>query len=106
MSDLLLFSFITHVRFSDSNQIKSINGRAFDHTPLVLIIGLNSNVYIDEDLIPNRSLKEFSREVIKKCAFTETGEREFDKVFDIECGVGLGGRGYVVGGNETKRGQW
>lgn len=74
--------------------------------PLLLAINLNSNVCIDDQLKQNQTVKDFSLDVIQKCAFTETGDREFEKVFDIECGVGLGGTGYVVGGNETKRGQW
>lgn len=61
---------------------------------------------IDDQLKDGQAVKDFTREIIQKCAFTETGEREFEKVFDIECGVGFGGSGYVVGGNETKRGQW
>lgn len=74
--------------------------------PLLHIIDLSSNVCIDDQLKPGQTVKDFSRKVLQKCAFTETGEREFEKVLDIECGVGLGGSGYVVGGNETKRGQW
>lgn len=74
--------------------------------PLLHIIDLSSNVCIDDRLKPGQTVKDFSREVLQKCAFTETGEREFEKVLDIECGVGLGGSGYVVGGNGTKRGQW
>lgn len=92
--------------FSDNNQIRSINGRTFDQSPLLRVIDLKENVCIDDELHGDQTIKDFSREVIRKCAFTETGEREFEKVFDIECGVGLGGSGFVVGGNETKRGQW
>lgn len=51
-------------------------------------------------------MKNFTRKIIQKCAFTETGEREFEKMFDIECGVGKGGSGFIVGGNEVNRGQW
>lgn len=97
---------ILTIFFTDNNQIKSINGRTFDQMPLLLVIDLQSNVCINDELKDGQTIKDFTREIIQKCAFTETGEREFEKVFDIECGVGLGGSGFVVGGNETKRGQW
>lgn len=102
----IFYSHESYAIFTDNNQIKSINGRTFDQSPLLRVVNLKQNVCIDDELEGGQTIKDFSREVIRKCAFTETGEREFEKVFDIECGVGQGGSGFVVGGNETKRGQW
>lgn len=89
-----------------NNQIQSINGRTFDRIPLLTDVDLSSNECIDDKLENGQSIKNFTRKIIQQCAFTETGAREFEKVFDIECGVGLGGSGFIVGGNRTKRGQW
>lgn len=100
-----LYIFIKR-NIAGDNQIKSINGRTFDQIPRLTSVDLTSNECIDDKLEEGQPIKNFTRKIIQSCAFTETGEREFEKVFDIECGVGLGGRGYVVGGNETKRGQW
>lgn len=77
---------------------------------MLTLVDLRSNKCIDEKLDEGSRLimaiKKFTRKILQQCTFTETGDREFEKVFDIECGVGLGGSGYVVGGKETNRGQW
>lgn len=99
------FSLI-FINFTGDNQIKSINGRTFDQIPLLSSVDLSSNECIDDKLEKDQSVKEFTRKIIQNCAFTETGEREFVKVFDIECGVGKKGSGFIVGGRENIRGQW
>lgn len=51
-------------------------------------------------------ISDFTSEIIRHCTFTETGERDFGKVFDIECGVEKSGSGFIIGGDEIRRGQW
>lgn len=53
-----------------------------------------------------RSLKNFKHTMVEECAFAEFGDGEFDKVFDVDCGVRKGGSGFIVRGKETQRGQW
>lgn len=104
---IIVYIFFECKKFiADGNQIKSINGRTFDQLPMLTSVDLRSNECIDEKLNEGDLIKNFTRKIIQNCAFTETGEREFEKIFDIECGVGVGGNGFVVGGMEIKRAQW
>lgn len=83
-----------------------MSGRTFVQLPRLQFVHLGSNECIGDRLQEGQSLNNFTRKIIQQCAFTETGEREFEKVFDIECGVGKGGSGFIVGGNGTEKSQW
>lgn len=84
-----------------------MNGRLFERLPDLERVYLGSNECINEEFIgDNRIHKDLSRTVTEKCSFTETGLSRFQKVFDIECGVVTGGTGLIIGGTQTKRGQW
>lgn len=93
---------------ADDNQIQSINGRTFDKIPLLTSVNLRSNECIDDKLEDGQPIKNFTRKITENCAFTESGKREFEKVF--ECGVSKGRTAIIIrggtGANQITRGKW
>lgn len=64
------------------------------------------NVCIDAVFDGVGSIRRLSKEVTQKCAFSDTSEVAFEKLFNIRCGTVPYATGYIIGGSEAKRGQW
>lgn len=91
---------------TESNKILNMNGRLFENLPVLTWVDLRDNECISAVFDTPETIATLSRNVTEHCAFTDTGETDFQKVVNTDCGVISYGTGYIVGGDETKPGQW
>lgn len=91
---------------TESNKILNMNGRLFENLPALDWVDLRDNACINGLFETPESIETLSRNVTESCAFTDTGEIGFEKVVNTECGVIKYGTGFILGGTETKPGQW
>lgn len=83
-----------------------MNGRLFENLPALDWVDLRDNECISGLFETPEAIATLSRNVTESCAFTDTGETDYVKVVNTECGVIKYGTGYILGGTETKPGQW
>lgn len=87
--------------FSGDNKIKFLNGKAFEASPELSSVLLYNNECIAQGFKNKKSIKTIAKVVTELCGFVEE-----IKPSKFECGKVTYTGGYVIGGSQTKRGQW
>lgn len=84
-----------------------MNGRLFEG-PLLdwLLVGDNECMPGFNIARGDEQIKALRRKVTENCSFTETGEQVFEKLFDLDCGTVPYATGFIIGGEQSKPGQW
>lgn len=88
-----------------------MNGESIIQLTNLRELHLSENECIDLDFfnIDNTNLENEARIITEKCGFRESSADEAidsDHLFNFLCGKVFYNQGFVVGGNETVRGQW
>lgn len=83
-----------------------MSGRLFENLPLLDLVETTGNPCISERFDGGAEIKRLSKEVTQRCAFSDTNEVAFEKLFDLRCGTVPYATGFIIGGSEAKRGQW
>lgn len=92
-----------------NNKIKSLNSKLFRvNANHLQSVQLHGNECIDEDFENKKQIDAMDRVVKAKCGFSEapTEVPAMSNLFDFDCGKSKYNLGMIVGGTETKRGQY
>lgn len=82
-----------------------MNGRVFEGLPILNFVNLTQSGCIDEIFNGVERISGLSKTVTERCGFPEVGSADFKKLFD-NCSSIPHAEGLIVGGNQTKPGQW